>query len=159
MPETATLSTEMLNNANDEKYLIFSIFGRQYAFPADIIGEVANCNPLYSLPLLPPYVLGVINRYSIPYALLDTGFLLSKKPGPRNEALVIKNDIDCVAFSIDTVSGIANIGTDKLLGLETGSGPRELTSVVYASFKWNGEDVSVLDVRRVLASITEEAAE
>jgi len=159
MPETAALPTEMLNSANEEKYLIFPIFGRQYAFPADIIGEVANCNPLYSLPLLPSYVLGVINRYSIPYALLDTGFLLSKTPGPRNEALVIKSDIDHVAFSIDIVSGIANIGSDKLNSLETGSEPHELTSAVYASFKWNGSDVSVLDVRRILARITEEAAE
>ena len=159
MPETTALPTEMLNSANEEKYLIFSIFGREYAFPADIIGEVANCNPLYPLPLLPSYVLGVINRYSIPHALLDTGFLLSKMPGPRNEALVIKSDIDHVAFSIDTVSGIASIGPDKLNSLETGSGPHELTGAVYASFKWNGGDVSVLDVRRILARITDEAAE
>jgi len=156
MPETTALPTETLNSAKDEKYLIFSIFGRQYAFPSDIIGEVANCTPLYTLPLLPSYVLGVINRYSIPYALLDTGFLLAETPGPRNEALVIKNDIDHVAFSIDTVSGIASIGPDKLNRLETGSGPRELTSDVYASFNWNGNDVFVLDVRRVLARITEE---
>jgi len=155
MPET----TEMLNNANEEKYLIFSIFGRQYAFPAEIIGEVANCNPLYQLPLLPSYILGVIDRYSVPYALFDTGFLLSEKPGPRNEALVIKSDIDCVAFSIDTVSGIASIGPGKLLSLEAGSGTHELTSEVYASFEWNGGDVFVLDVRRILARVTEKAAE
>ena len=159
MPETAALPTEMLNSANEEKYLIFSIFGREYAFPSEIIGEVANCNPLYSLPLLPSYVLGFINRYSIPHALLDTGFLLAEKPGPRNEALVIKGDIDRVAFSIDTVSGIASIGPDKLISLGTGSEPHELTGAVYASFQWNGRDVSVLDVRRVLARIAEEAVE
>jgi len=153
------MPTEMLNSANEEKYIIFPILGRQYAFPAEIIGEVANCDPLYPLPLLPSYVLGVINRYSIPHALLDTGFLLSETPGPRNEALVIKGDIDHVAFSIDTVSGIANIGPDKLLNLTTGSGPRELTSAVYASFKWNGDDVYVLDVRRILARITDKAGE
>jgi len=156
MPETAALPTEMLNSANEEKYLIFPIFGREYAFPAEIIGEVANCDPFYPLPLLPSFILGVIDRYSIPYALLDIGFLLSEMPGPRNEALVIKGDIDRVAFSIDTVSGIASIGPDKLLNLTTGSGPHELTSAVYASFKWNGGDVFVLDVRRILARVTEE---
>jgi len=151
--------TETPNSADEEKYLIFPIFGRQYAFPAEIIGEVANCDPLYPLPLLPSYVLGVINRYSIPHALLDTGFLLTETPGPRNEALVIKGDIDHVAFSIDIVSGIANIGPDKLISLTTGSGPHELTSAVCATFKWNGDDVYVLDVRRVLARITDEAGE
>jgi chemotaxis signal transduction protein len=130
--------------------------GRFYAFPAQIIGEVANCDPLYPLPLLPPYVLGFINRYSIPYALFDTGFLLYKTPGPCKEALVIKNDIDRVAFSIDNVSGIADISPDKLLNIKTSSAPDESTSAAYASFKWNGSDVFVLDVRRILARIANE---
>jgi len=151
MPET----TQTQNNDHEEKYLIFSIFGRQYAFPAQIIGEVANCNPLYPLPLLPPYVLGVINRYSIPYALFDTGFLLSQKPGPRNEALVIIGDIDRVAFSIEKITGIADIGSDKLRDVEAGSD--KLSSAVYTSFKWNDGDVYVLDVRQLLARIADEA--
>jgi len=153
MPETA----ETLNSANEEKYLIFSIFGRQYAFPAKIIGEVASCAPLYPLPLLPSYVLGVINRYSIPHALFDTGFLLAQMPGPRKEALVITDSIDRVAFSIDSVTGIASIGPDKLHNIETGSEPGELPGAVYATFKWNDGDVSVLDVRRLLARVTDEA--
>jgi len=152
MPETS----EKLNSANEETYLIFSIFGRQYAFPMQIIGEVANCDPLYQLPLLPSYVLGVINRYSIPYALFDTGFLLAQKPGPRNEALVIKSDIDRVAFAIDNVSGITGVAPDNLINIGNGSGPEKLTNEVYASFKWNGSDVYVLDVRRILARISDE---
>jgi chemotaxis signal transduction protein len=151
MPETA----EILESANDEKYLIFSIFDRLYAFPAQIIGEVANCDPVYPLPLLPSCVLGVINRYSIPYALFDTGFLLFKTPGPRKEALVIKGDIDRVAFSIDNVSGIANIAQGKLRSIETGSG-HESNGAARASFNWNGNDVFVLDVRRILARVTDE---
>jgi chemotaxis signal transduction protein len=153
MPETA----EMLNSAKEEKYLIFSIFGRQYAFPAQIIGEVTNCDPLYSLPLLPSYVLGFIDRYSIPYALFDTGSLLSQMPGPRNEARVIRGDIDRVAFSIDKVTGIAGIGPDKLRDVETGSGAGVLSSAVYTSFKWNDDDVFVLDVQRLLARVADKA--
>jgi len=151
MPEMAVTQ----DSAHGEKYLIFSIFGRLYAFPAQIIGEVANCDPLYTLPLLPPHVLGFINRYSIPYALLDTGFLLSQKPGPRNEALVIIGGIDRVAFSIDKVTGIADIGPDKLrdVGTETGLG----IGTVYTSFKWDDNDVYVLDVRRLLAHVADEA--
>jgi chemotaxis signal transduction protein len=155
MPKTA----EMLDSAKEEKYLIFSIFGRQYAFPAQIIGEVANCDSVYPLPLLPSYVLGVINRYSIPYALFDTGFLLSQMPGPRNEALVIRSDIDRVAFSIDKVTGITGIEPDKLRDVGTGSGAGVLSSAVYTSFKWNDDDVFVLDVRRLLARVADKAAQ
>ena len=153
MPET----TQTQDNDHGEKYLIFSIFGRHYAFPAKIIGEVASCDPLYKLPLLPSYVLGVINRYSIPYALFDTGLLLSQKPGPRDEALVIIADIDRVAFSIDKIIGIADIGSDKLRGV--GTGAVKLTSAIYTSFKWNDDDVYVLDIRRLLARIADEAAQ
>jgi chemotaxis signal transduction protein len=155
MPETA----EIPGSANGEKYLIFSIFDRLYAFSAQIIGEVANCDPLYTLPLLPSYVLGFINRYSIPYALFDTGFLLHKMPGPRKEALVIKSDIDRVAFSIGNVSGIANITPDKLLNIKTDSVPDESASAACASFNWNGSDVFVLDVRRILARVAEEGGQ
>jgi len=152
MPETAEIS----DNANVEKYLIFSIFERLYAFPAQDVGEVAKCDPVYSLPLLPSYVLGVIDRYSIPYALFDTGFLLSNMPGPRNEALVIKSEIDRVAFSIDNVSGIANITPDKLTKIEIGSGRIEINSSVCASFNWNGTEVFVLDIKHILARIAQE---
>jgi chemotaxis signal transduction protein len=153
MPETA----KMPDSANSEKYLVFSIFNRQYAFPAQVIGEVASCEPLYQLPLLPSYVLGVINRYSLPYALFDIGFLLSNEPGPRNEALVIKSDIDRVAFSIENVSGIADITPDKLIKIETISGSIPINRAVYATFNWKGTDVFVLDIRRLLARVVEEA--
>jgi purine-binding chemotaxis protein CheW len=157
MPETAGMPDSAISGAISEKYLIFSIFSRQYAFPAQDIGEVAKCEPLYPLPLLPSYVLGVINRYSIPYALFDIGFLLTNVPGPRNEALVIKSDIDHVAFSIENVSGIADITPDKLIKIGTGSKSVEINSSVCASFDWNGADVYVLDIRRLLARVAQEA--
>jgi len=149
----------MPDNANGEKYLIFSIFNRLYAFPAQDIGEVAKCEPLYQLPLLPSYVLGIINRYSIPYALFDIGFLLTNVPGPRSEALVIKSDIDRVAFSIENVSGIADITPDEMNKIETESGLVELNSAVCASFNWNGAEVFVLDIRRLLARVAQEAVQ
>jgi len=147
----------MPDNAEGEKYLIFSIFNRQYAFPAQDVGEVAKCEPLYQLPLLPSCLLGFINRYSIPYALFDIGFLLSNIQGPRDEALVIKSDIDHVAFSIENVSGIADITPDKLIKIGTGSESAELNSAVCASFDWKGTEVFVLDIRRLLAHVTQEA--
>jgi purine-binding chemotaxis protein CheW len=150
---------ETLENANDEKYLIFSIFDRQYAFPARIIGEVALCDAIYPLPLLPSYVLGVINRYSVPYALFDIGFLLFKTPGPRKKVLVVKSEIDRVAFLIDDVSGIVDIAEDQLLGMEKGTEPDESTDAVCASFNWNGDNVFVLDIERILARVTREAVQ
>jgi chemotaxis signal transduction protein len=151
--------TETAETAIGEKYLIFAVSDRLYAFPAQVVGEVANCDPFFHLPLLPAYVLGVIDRYSVPYALFDISLLLANTPGPHKEALVVNKEIDQVAFSIENVSGIADITPDKLMKIESGTGPFELHSAVYASFKWNGEDVYILNIRQLLARIMNEAAQ
>ena len=145
-------------NADEEKYLIFTILGRQYTFPSRLIGEIALFEAVYPLPLMPPYVLGVINRYSVPYALFDIGLLLFKSPSPRGKVLVLKENIDRVAFLIDDVSGIADVPQEKLINVDRGIESNDTAEAVSASFNWNGSDVFVLDVQRILARITSEAS-
>ena len=158
MSETAEVAineAEALESANSEKYLIFSILDRCYTFPSRHIGEIAMFDAVYPLPLVPPYVLGVINRYSVPYALFDIGLLLFKIPSPRNKVLVLKDSIDRIAFLIDDVTGIADVPPEKLLMVER-SADDDLTEAVFASFNWNGSDVFVLDIKRILTRVTDE---
>jgi purine-binding chemotaxis protein CheW len=137
-----------------EKYLIFSIFDRFYCFPSRHIGEIAIFDTVYPLPLMPSYVLGVINRYSVPYALFDISLLLYKKPGQRKKVLVFKDEIDRIAFLIDDITGIADIPQDMVFDIERSSDLGELTDAVSSSFKWNGDDIFVLDIQRILARVT-----
>jgi purine-binding chemotaxis protein CheW len=142
---------------NDEKYLIFSIFERQYALPSRFIGEIILFDTVYPLPLMPDYVTGVINRYSVPYALFDIGMLLFKTPSLRKKVLVLKDDIDRIAFLIDDVSGIIDVPQEKLFNVERGEESGGLTEAVSASFNLDGGDVFVLDVQRILARVKDEA--
>ena len=154
--ETANFTSETVENANDEKYLIFSILDRRYAIPSRFISEVALFDAVYPLPLVPDYMVGIINRYSIPYALLDIGLLLYKTPSPRGKVLVLKDNIDRIAFLIDDIVDIADIPQKQLLNIER----RELydaSETISASFKWNGGDVFVFDIRRALSRISSEA--
>jgi len=146
-----------VESENEEKYLIFSIFDRLYAFPSRFIGEIALYDTVYPLPLLPAYVLGVINRYSVPYALFDIGLLLFKTPSPRKKVLVLKDEIDRAAFLIDDINGIADVPKEKLLGVELAE-TGDLAEAVSASFNWDGSDVLVLDISRILARAQNEAA-
>lgn len=143
---------------NEEKYLIFSILGRQYTFPSRFIAEIAMFDTVYPLPLVPPYVLGVINRYSVPYALFDISLLLFNTPGPRRKVLVMKDSIDRIAMLIDDVTGIADVPQEQLLGIEQGVESNGMTEAVSALFNWNGRDVFVLDIRRILARAADEAS-
>jgi purine-binding chemotaxis protein CheW len=141
-----------------EKYLVFSIFDRRYTIPSRLIGEIALFDTVYPLPLMPDYILGVINRYSAPYALFDIGLMLFKTPGSRNKVLVLKDSIDRIAILIDDVIGIVDIPQDKLLDVERDADSDDLTEAVSASFNWDGCDVFVLEIQRIMARVSGGAA-
>jgi purine-binding chemotaxis protein CheW len=154
MSEMAEISGEAAENEESktvEKYLIFSILGKLYSFPSRFIGEIALFETVYPLPLMPPYVPGVVNRYSVPYALFDIGLLFYSTPSPRSKVLVIKDEIDRIAFLIDDVTGIADVPQENLLSIEHSVESGDITDAVESSFNWNGSDVLILDIYRILA--------
>ena len=143
-------------NTNSEKFLIFTILEKLYCFPSRLIGEIAVFDTVYPLPLMPPYVLGVVNRYSVPYALFDIGLLFSKTPSPRNKVLIVKDEIDRIAFLIDDVTDITDILPENLLNIERNSNMSDIAEAVYASFKWKGNDVFALDINRIIERVSQE---
>ena len=145
-------------NINIEKYLIFSVMDKMYCFPSNYIAEIAVLESVYPLPLMPPYVLGIINRYSVPYALFDISLLFYKTPGNSRKVLVVKDDIDRIAFLIDEVTGIVDIQQDNLFFIEKGSEANDLTEAVCATFTMNSEDVFVLDIYKILERVKKEVS-
>jgi len=150
MPQLTENSDENGEAVKTEKYLIFSILGKLYGLPSKFIGEIALFDTVFPLPLMPPYVPGVVNRYSVPYALFDIGLLFYSTPSPRSKVLVMKDEIDRIAFLIDDVSGIADIPQEELLSMEHSGDSMDITDAVASTFKWNGVDVLVLDIQRIL---------
>ncbi|MDR3237119.1 MAG: chemotaxis protein CheW [Spirochaetia bacterium] len=138
-----------------EKYLIFTILDSLYTMPSRFIGEIALFDAVYPLPLLPDYVLGIINRYSTPYALIDIGMLLQKKAAKRAKVLALKEHLDRAAILIDDVVDIVDVAPEELIRIEQ-EGSGDLTDVIESSFKWNGSDVFVLDIRQILARAVNE---
>jgi len=154
MSQVAEITGEEAENDEGktlEKYLIFTILGKLYSLPSKLIGEIALFDTVYPLPLMPAYVPGIVNRYSVPYALFDIGLLFYSTPCPRGKILVFKDEIDRIAFLIDDVSGIADIAQDDLLSTERGAESGDITDAVCASFDWNGSSVLVLDIHSILA--------
>jgi purine-binding chemotaxis protein CheW len=153
-----------------EKYLIFTVRDRKYALPSKLIGEVSALEKIFPLPLLPGYIQGIINRYSIPYALIDLDVLLrdsrEKQAGPVPASfakiVVLKESVDKLALLIDDVTDIADIPAEALLTVEqdgdvpeSGSGP-EVSGLIRASFEWKGEQILCLEVQNLIDSIKKE---
>jgi purine-binding chemotaxis protein CheW len=152
------LKDEPVEISKNEKFLIFSILGKLYCFPSGQIGEIALFDIVYPLPLMPSYILGMINRYSVPYALFDLNLLFQNTESPHKKIVIMKEEIDRVAFLIDDVTGITDIHSGDIFTIEKSPDSGELTNVITSSFKWNNEDVFVLDINRIINRVSQETA-
>jgi purine-binding chemotaxis protein CheW len=149
MPEAYTDAAA----ANTEKYLIFTILGKHYTFPSRFISEVAVFEKVYPLPLLPAYVRGIINRYSVPYALIDIGLLIRETPTPEAKVVVLKEAVDKLAFLIDDVVDIIDIPVSGLLKFEPGADRDDGADIIESSFEWHDTHVFVLGIRQIINRI------
>jgi len=134
-----------------EKYMIFTIQEKWYALPAKIISEVTVLEEVFPLPLAPEYVKGIINRYSIPYALIDIKFLLINDSSNARKMIVLKDEIDKLAFLIDDVTDIADIPSDQLMKIE-----QEDTALISAFFEWKNNHILCLDIGEVINLISKD---
>jgi purine-binding chemotaxis protein CheW len=141
---------------NGEKYLIFTILGKFYTFPSRIISEVTAFDTVYPLPLVPEYVMGIINRYSAPYALVDIGLLIQKIPTPQSKVVVLKETVEKIAFLIDDVVDIVDIVHADLLKVEQGVEVTDTTDIIEASFGWHDTNVFVLNIRQIINRVISE---
>ena len=137
-----------------EKYLIFTVQDRRYALPSKMISEVATLEKVFPLPLVPDYVRGIINRYSVPYALIDISFLLSKDVSKAGKLIVLKEQVDKLALLIDDVTDIADLSPDKLM--KTEADQSAITGVVSAFFEWKGSPVFCLDTGELISRIKQD---
>ena len=152
----------MSENSNEqaedlEKYLIFTLKDKYYALESKIISEVAVLDKVFPLPLVPEYVLGIINRYSLPYALIDLGFFISGNISSARKLIVLKEEIDKLAFLIDDVTDIADLSPDTLIKTDKDENvPESGTGSIQAYFEWKGSPVFCLDTGSIINRIKQD---
>ena len=155
--ENTETSTE---NTTVEKYLIFAVRDKHYALPSKIISEVAALEKIFPLPLVPGYVRGIINRYSVPYALIDICFLLQKSDSNAGKVIVLKEEVDKLAFLINDVTDIADLPSGKLIKIEqeevAGQSGGSLDGSIHAFFEWKGAQVFCLDTAEIISRIKQD---
>jgi len=154
-PENAADSTQTAaDNSQYEKYLIFTVRDKRYALPSKIISEVTVMEKVFPLPLIPDYILGIINRYSVPYALIDLGFLLFRDLSDVRKVIVLKEEVEKIALLIDDVTDIADIALDKMISNEQEE--TEVSGLVSALFEWKDSPVFCLDTAEIITRIRQD---
>ena len=151
-----TEKTETIEeNTVYEKYIIFTVREKRYALPSKIISEVAALEKVFPLPLVPDYVRGIINRYSVPYALIDVSFFLLKDTSEAQKVIVLKEDIDKIALLIDDVTDIVDIPAGKLMKIETEETASD-DNPLSAFFEWKGNHVFCLEAGELIGRIKQD---
>ncbi|MDR2733617.1 MAG: chemotaxis protein CheW [Spirochaetota bacterium] len=143
------------DSAEAQKYLIFMILEKRYALPSRIISEVAALEKVFPLPLVPPFVRGIINRYSIPYALVDVSLILGGDSAQGSKVIVFKEETDRLALLIDDVVDFADLPPSALMDVDQEAGAA--ANLVRAFFEWKGNPVFCLESDELLRHIQQEA--
>ncbi|GHS86982.1 hypothetical protein FACS189487_02260 [Campylobacterota bacterium] len=136
-----------------DRFLIFSVGGSLFAFSSGLIGEVVSCERVYKMPLCPDYMLGLINRFGVPYALIDTAKLLAITSQNSRKAVVLKESVERVAFAIDDVIDIAEAVENSLMKVDkSGADESQMARFVSRQFSYNEQMVFELDVKLLLSN-------
>ena len=148
---SAKVSSSRETDLKLQKFLIFTIRDERYALPSGIIGEVAVLESVFPLPLVPDYVRGIINRYSIPYALVDISLFLKKDLSNAGKVIVLKEEIEKIAFLIDDVVDIADLHSSMLMKIEKEA--EDFDSSINACFEWKDNNILCLDTEEIIGKI------
>jgi purine-binding chemotaxis protein CheW len=144
----------VVENIPVEKYLIFTVREKRYALPSKLIGEVAALEKTFPLPLVPSYVRGIINRYSVPYALIDISLFLFSDISSAQKVIVLKEEVDKLAFLIDDVTDFADLSSDKLIKIEQDDSAAG--GSISAYFEWNDNPVFCLETGELINRIKQD---
>jgi purine-binding chemotaxis protein CheW len=152
--ENEAESEKAVLNAITEKYLIFTVEEKRYALQSVFISEVAVLEKVFPLPLVPGYIKGIINRYSVPYALIDLRFLLFKDASSAGKVIILKENLDRLALLIDDVTDIADLASGQLMN--AGSEDTVISGSIHSFFEWKGNPVFCLDAGELISRIKQD---
>jgi purine-binding chemotaxis protein CheW len=132
--------------------------GEMFAMGILAIKEILECTTLTEVPMMPPYVRGVINLRGAVVPVIDLSVRFGKKPSEvtKRTCIVIveiaangeRQDLGVV---VDAVNEVLDIPPGEIEAPPT-FGARIRTDFIQGMGKVNGKFVVLLDVNHVLAA-------
>jgi len=129
-----------------EKFVLFTLGERWFALPGDRVQEIVLDHQIYSLPFVPPWVRGLINRHGEPCTVLDLQALLFQEELKARRFLVIRTEGDRYCFLISEVLSIVTLSEEDCHKLTAEAANEGYFS---AMLTWNGRDIPVVDCEKI----------
>ena len=143
--------------ADTQQYLTFALAGAMYAVAILNVREIIEYGKLTEVPLMPPFIRGVINLRGAVVPVIDLGARFGRPPGDvqRRTCIVIvelwqdgsRQDMGVMVDAVSEVLEISGAAIEPPPAF--GSGIR--TDFIAGMGKVAGRFVVILDIRRVLA--------
>jgi purine-binding chemotaxis protein CheW len=140
-----------------QQYLTFTLGTEVFAIGILAIKEIIEYSSLTSVPMMPPYVRGVINLRGAVVPVLDLAVRFGKQAGAvtKRTCIVIieistSGERQDVGLVVDAVDSVLDIPADQIEP-PPAFGARVSTDFIRGMGKVNGKFVILLDVNSVLA--------
>jgi len=146
-----------------EQYLAFTLGGETFAMDIRAIREVIQCGAITDLPLMPPFIRGVLNLRGAVVPVIDLCVRFGRAPTVvANRTCIVILELDQgdaraeLGVMVDNVSEVLSIGASEIEAAPAfGSGLR--SEFIAGVAKVGDRFVILLEVNRVL-SVDEMAA-
>lgn len=135
------------------RYLVFHVEGKRYALPSGMAREILIDSPIYSVPFVPPYVRGLINRHGEPYTSFDLSMFLSQRHIEGTTHLVLNVNGDQVALLVSDVVEILEVPIADILEI---SASQDSESWYSGSFTLDETEVLILNLEGILSRLRSE---
>lgn len=140
-----------------QQYLTFTLGTEVFAIGILAIKEIIEYSSLTSVPMMPPYVRGVINLRGAVVPVLDLSVRFGKQASPTTKRTCIviieistAGERQDVGVVVDAVDSVLDIPPDQIEP-PPAFGARVSTDFIQGMGKVNGKFVILLDVNSVLA--------
>ena len=144
-----TTSARNAVEANFDKYLLFMSDNLLFGAKAENVVEIITNHSITHLPLVPHYILGIINLRGQIIPIIDVRILLGRCSPSENGCIIILNiDRTIIGIYVDTVQKMVDIDRRIILPT-TAQGTQDLVSGM-CSLE-DGQTMMVLDCAKILS--------
>jgi Chemotaxis signal transduction protein len=137
----------------NKKYLLFRVGEVNYAVSTADVREIVTGISLYTVPFVPRWIRGVLNRHGEPYTVLDIGVLAGGEPLQADSCILLNRADDQIAVLIQSV--VEFVEADPL-DMHRISSPDEETAWFSGSLAVDGREVMILDIDRILGKMADD---
>ena len=136
-----------------EKFVIFLVDDKEYAFPQEIVQEIMIDSEIYYLPFVPVYIRGLINRQGEPYTVVDLKIIFGSEKLDAKKFIVIRSKTDNLSFIITDILKIIFVNKSDINTIQD---KKDINNYFLSIITMKGKEIPVIDYHKIVRRIKDD---